>query len=357
MDIKEQIFELTRTELEKIYISKIDLKRIKLCGSYENKEKIISALREQPLTVVNQLIPYIKTKNIEREASMNTDDDNYRELSTVNIYDDLHIKQFSIITSVDDLEYIFTDCSGNLLSEMEMGVESKIAYYGSHSGDIRVEGKYGRPTFQPDLTLLDLEWSVDIKINCKIMGILREDDIPSWVYYLVEGCVNYNDDNINIGIFNIFAALDNFIENMNVNILDYYLSNYTRILDEIKSKYPKDMEYQLDAKSYLKDKIKRYCRDTRRLDEKLKDIMKEVGIKGDNSGFSKLLNMWKSEFKSIEKYRNRIAHGELCNEYDVDFAACLYFILTIILSILHVRDFEKDEWQYIIEREFCFDRS
>lgn len=348
MGVKEDIFKITRYELEDIYLNKIDLNSIRIRGPYSNKEEIISKLRSQPMTIVNQIVPYIKTVEIEEDTSIDTDDD-FRELYTINIYDHIQVKLFSVITSIYDLEYRFKDCDGVAYSDYELGIKAEIEYYSNHSGDIRIKGKYTRPDFQPEMTLLDLDSCLQTKITCTVNGLLREDDIPSWVYYLIEGCVNYDDDNNNIAVFNIFAALDNFIEDMNSEILDYYLIKYNEILEYVETEYPNDREKYLEAKNYLQDKIKKYCRDTRRLEEKLKDVMSEVGIKGDNPKFQKLCNMYKTKFKEIERYRNKIAHGELCNHNELDFAECLYFILTVILSILHVYDFEKDEWQGMIE--------
>lgn len=340
MSIKEDIFKITKSELEDIYMNKINLNSIKIKGPYSNKQSIISQLRDNPMAIVNQVIPYIVTKNIEIQTSIDTDD-NVRENFTINIYDHLIIETFSIITGIYDIKYIFTHYNGEVYEDDYLGIKAKIDYYNNYSGEVWVKGKYTRPNFQPELTLLDVDAIFNTKAKLCVTGLLCEDNVPSWVYYLIEGCVNYRNSNNKIALFNIFAALDNFIEEMNKEVFDYYLIKYKEVLELYSSN---DAEY-LEAKIYLQDKIKNFGKDTRRLEDKLKDIMSEVGIKGDNPKFQKLCNMYKVKFKEIEKYRNMVAHGELHNHNDLDFDESLYYVLTVILSILHVYDFEKNEWQ------------
>lgn len=342
--IKEDILKITKSELEDIYMDKINLNSIKIKGPYSNKQSIISQLRDNPMAIVNQVIPYIRTRDIEIETSINTDD-NYRENQTVNIYNHFSIELFSIITNVSRMEYIFEDSDGEILDDSYLGIDAKIDYYNNYSGEVWVKGKYTRPRFQPELTLLDIDSALNTKAKLYVTGLLREDNVPSWVYYLIEGCVNYNNCNNKMALFNIFAALDNFIEEMNKEVFDYYLLKYKEILEL----YSSDKEKYLEAKIYLQNKIKKFGKDTRRLIDKLKDIMSEVGIKGDNPKFKKLCNMYKVNFEDIEKYRNMVAHGELQNHNELDFAESLYYVLTVILSILHVYDFEEDEWQNSIQ--------
>ncbi|NMM62217.1 hypothetical protein HBE96_05860 [Clostridium sp. P21] len=342
MNVKEEIFNVTKSELERIYMTKVNTNLILLRGSYANKEDIINKLKKDPITIINQIIPHIVTEELKFSTSIESNDD-VREDHPINIYDILHINHFSLITDVSDITYVFEDYLGNITEGSYYGIDAYMDYFNNYSGKISIKGTYTRPGFQPELTLMDIDSALKTKVKLSVTGLANEVNTPSWVYYLVEGCINYVNNNYRMALFNIFASLDNFIEDMIREILDYYLMNYKRFLDT----YVDDNKAYLEAKIYLQDKIKNCSRDNRRLVEKLKDIMSEVNIKGNNPSFQQLCNIYKIEFKKIETYRNKVAHGEPCDE-EPNFGESLYYILTIILSILNVFDFEKDQWQNII---------
>lgn len=348
MEIKEELRQKIEKYLVKIYKNKIDLKQIKLFESFQYKADIISKLNSEPLEIINQIIPHIKNREFNFDTAIETDE-NEREEFKLQIYDSFEIDDFSLITFVSEPEYIFegadTELEGN-----DVGICMNINSFNYFSGEISLKGTFVPPLDTPELRLSDLNLFWNAKVIIHIRGLLKNDIIPGWIYYLVEGCVNYMYHNEKMAIFNIFAALDNFIEDMYNEIFNFYINNYSKLLNSVRRSYPSNSKIFEEAEEHLKNKIKNFARDTKRLDEKLKEVMKEVNIKGDNIKFKKICEMYKINFKDIERIRNKIAHGEIYGTTE-NFGQELYFILTIILSILFVHDFENDQWKKIIKHK------
>ena len=130
-----------------------------------------------------------------------------------------------------------------------------------------------------------------------------------------------------------------------------------RLIKEEVNKYSEYNEsYSINAiaevENFIKGKIKKYSTDNRRLEEKLIDILKEIGIKGDSIEFKNLFSL-KKELKIIESKRNSIGHGEKFkfkekSKYDESIGRVLYVILTIIFSVVMYKDLDKNMWKPLL---------
>ncbi len=263
----------------------------------------------------------------------------------MNVYDEFKVKEFIIITGIGQFEYRFVHDDGTKYRCSEVGIDIDIDTYDYLTGDIYIKGTFSPPDCQPEMNLYLLDNAGKMKENVEVYGIKKNDMTPGWIYYLVEGCVTYNCNNKKMAVLNIFVALHNFIEYLYNKVFEYYVTQYSKLINysiEVNSE-----EYSKNDKICLLGKIKNYAKDTKRLDEKLKEIMREVRMKGDNPEFASLCNINKINFNNIEKIRNKVAHGEIYSVEKVNFGECLYYILTVILSILYVHDFEADTWDEI----------
>lgn len=346
MDFSEAVKEKIRKDLIELYKNTVDRSLIGLKTNYDEKDDIIDELNENPLFIINQIIPNIKCKIYELDSSLASNED-VRVDHTINVYDQFKLKEFILITGIGEFEYKFIHDNGTELRCEEVGVDMNIDHYDYLTGDIYIKGTFSPPYYQPEMDLYLLDNAGIMKAIMKVYGILKSDITPGWIYYLVEGCVTYNCNNKKMAVLNIFAALDNFIEYLYNKVFEYYVSQYNELISYSREKNSE--ECAENDKTSLINKIKSYAKDTKRLDEKLKDIMREVNIKGDNPEFASLCNINKINFSNIERIRNKVAHGEIYSVEEVNFGECLYYILTVILSILYVHDFEADYWNEIIE--------
>lgn len=107
----------------------------------------------------------------------------------------------------------------------------------------------------------------------------------------------------------------------------------------------KDRVDVTEAIKYIQKECEKYSRKDRRLKEKLKDVLKNIGITGDNKDFVKFYCL-KVDFSHYEDLRNDIAHGrDFKNEKLEGF---LFFVVCIIFTIVFADDFADKAWEYHI---------
>ena len=311
--------------------------------SATNKEKIIGALSHHPLNIMNILISYIKNENYTKEAHLIIDSENYKSRSEFPFELCIKIEDFSILTYVGKPNLtIFSSDKVEVADYVDVVINND--RYNHLSGEIFLKGKFSYNSEVDSLILFDdyLEKYIEIDVS----GLLKNDNIPSWIQYLIEGCINLEYKNKKMAFFNIFAAFDNFIELMNKKIFDYYVEYYYEHIKTYKTYNPSWKQEELEeVKEYLKDKIKKYGKETRRIEDKLRDPLKEIEISGNNLNFKDMFSLV-GKFSAIEKMRNTIGHGSKVED-DIDVGSALYIVLTIILSVLLYRDMESNQWKNI----------
>ncbi|MGI2295954.1 hypothetical protein [Paenibacillus sp. GXUN7292] len=350
--LKNKLIEENRSNLVKQYKSMLVTKKVQkafIVNLYEtisylhdskgktNKEMVIELFNSKPLAVINQLIPYLVSKEIVEEANVYLDTDNFREKVEFPFTLSLRAKKFNIITHVSFPSLQFVDSDGNDVNPF-INHEVELDRFNHLSKDIYLKGKFVQD-YSVSHNAFDY---LDKYINVYVTGLLTDEPVPSWVEYLIEGCINMEYSNSKMALFNIFAALDKFIELLNEKIFEYYIVNYNK---QIK-KFSISSEDRIDVSSFLKLKIKKFGKDNRRIIEKLRDALKEVGINGKTDEFKQMYALI-TEVEKIEGIRNDIGHGEKVVG-TIDVGHVLYTVLTIIFSIIHYQDFEKNDWKKII---------
>ncbi|OPX44404.1 hypothetical protein CLHUN_17030 [Ruminiclostridium hungatei] len=313
--------------------------------SLTKKDMIVRILDGNPLRLLSQIVPYIKEKAYHEEVSLNIDSQDFREKFEFPFTECIQIEDFSAISKISSPEItVFHEEGIDVTHNLDIVIKiDRINYL---SGEIYFKGKVSLTREVDDFILFDD--FLDKFIEFTAYGLLKNENVPSWIEYLIEGCINVEYKNKKMALFNFFAAFDNFIELLNKTVFDYYVENYSYNIDLFKNSILEDMDGDVsEAEGYLKDKIKLFGRDTRKIiDEKLRDALKEMGIKGNNPKFEKMFTFI-SKIKDIEKIRNTIGHGSKV-EIDIDIGNCLYYILTVIFSILFYEDIEANEWSNII---------
>jgi hypothetical protein len=302
-----------------------------------NKEMISELFKESPFDLMNQLIPYIVCKEIEVNADVFLDTENFREKYEFPFTSSFRASDFNIITYVSSPSLQLFDSDDNDVTDFA-NFEIELDRFNYLSKEIHFKGKF----IQDDSVSHDAFDSLDKSISIFVTGVLKEELIPSWVEYLIEGCINIEYQNNKMALFNIFASLDKFIELLNNDIFDFYIINFNKILN----KFTNTPEEKIDVSEFLKGKIRKFGKDNRRIMEKLRDALKEVGINGKNQNFLRMYSLIK-EVEEIEEIRNKIGHGEKVIQ-NINIGEVLYTILTIIFSTIKYDDFEKNAWKKIV---------
>lgn len=299
-----------------------------------NKEMMIELLNTTPLTVLNQLIPYLVCKEVIKEADVELDTSDFREKEEFPFTLSLRAGEFNIITDVSSPYLYFYDSEGHDVNAF-INHDIELDRFNHLSKDIFLKGRF----IQNDSVSHNAFDELEKNISLDVTGLLKDELIPSWVEYLLEGCINVEYANNKMALFNIFASLDKFIELLNEKIFDYYIENYNKLI----KKFANTLEDQVDISAFLKTKIKKFGKDNRRIMEKLRDALKEVGIHGKNDDFKQMYSLIK-EAEKIEEIRNKIGHGEKVID-SIHVGHVLYIVLTIIFSTIHHTDFEKNDWK------------
>ncbi|MCY6355373.1 hypothetical protein [Clostridium sp. ZS2-4] len=317
--------------------------------SLTKTELLITVLDEEPFIMLNEMLPNIKEKQIFKSIENINSDDDYTK-HEFNIYDELKCDEFSIITHVDKPSIEYGDYY--YLTNI---VNYDVKYIDLFNKKVYLEGMFIRKN---NVSVWDVE-GLGLKIYCDVKGVLKEDDIPTFIEYLLESCLHIKYKNKKMAFFNLFACFDNFIEILYEKTFNFYVKTYAKHIEELDI-YIKDelediksdeydriySEIFVRIESYFKNKIRYYANQNRRLiDEKLFAVLKDLNIRKNNN-YSKF-NQNVSELKDIESRRNKIAHGEKF-EFDESIGEVAYKILTVMCSILYEQDFFENEWNYLI---------
>lgn len=324
-------------------------------GGLTKTEILLIVLEEEPFIILNEILPYIREHQVFKDIKSINSMDDCRKYEFL-IYDDLKINEFSIITHIDE---------PTIIDEKESWVKDvinfNIKYCDLFDKTVYLEGKFIR---ENNISSWDVE-EAGLRLCCNVKGIMKEDNIPTFIEYLLEACINVKYKNYKMAFFNSFASFDNFIEMLYEKTFDFYIKNYSKYRDELKIYIIDELEEKelgdyegiyneifITVDLYLKKKIRYFANQNRRLiDEKLYSVLKEIDIhKNDKyNKFNKIV----SELKDIEVKRNSIAHGEKI-ELEESIGEVLYKILTVMFSIVYEQDFSSNEWNEILYDEECY---
>ena len=327
---------LSRNDIENVY-DKLPI--ISDSTDKPNKELIKEIFNSKPLVLLNRFIPSLVTKEIHKEVDVYLDTENYRDKSEFPYTISLKAKEFSVVTSVGHPFLEFHSYGEDYSFDIKHVID--LDRFNHLSKEIHLKGKF----IQSESVSHNAFESLDKTISVNVTGLLIDVQVPSWVEYLVEGCINIEYGNNKMALFNIFASLDKFIELLNEVIFDYYIKHYNELIKQLA--ITKEDEFEISL--YLKTKIRKFGKENRRIIEKLKDALKEVGINGKNEGFYNMFSLIK-KVEEIEKIRNKIGHGEKIIER-INVGEVLYTVLTIIFSSILYTDMEDEDWKTIIVEE------
>ncbi|NFT04101.1 hypothetical protein FDF18_12490 [Clostridium sporogenes] len=295
----------------------------------DRKEVIIDLFKEAPTFILDNIFPHISNEKIENSILIYSEDVYWKQHNKIDIYATTKIDGYYKVTEVRLLDYGVYNSKGVLCKDLNgfklrldsidlNKVDNTIILHGHFFGDYR-------KLFQID--------KYNVAVSLDVKGIKNETAVQSWIEYLYEGCSYIENKNNKMAFFNIFAAMDNFINIFHEDIFDYYLEEYKACTNE-------------NVKEDIKDKIRSFSNKEKRLQNKLRHILKELNMIDEKrfNGLNNLFNIWAKKYTKI---RDKIAHGGIYEEsYDIGEVA--YTIVTLMFSILLNIDLTENEWKSII---------
>lgn len=294
----------------------------------EKSEVIIDILEKNPTSMMNYILPYITTKSIIEPIYLQSNDEDWRYDYKCNIYSNFKVDTFSKITHMELSEYGIVEGDGenkiyeNYNTEFEINLD--VGYFNKYSGEGSLIGKF---TGGGDM-LMALDYS-HIEAELYVTGLEKDTECPSWIDYLIEGCLEIENKNNKMAFLNIFASFDNFINDIHEDIFEYYIDDYGKCTNE-------------NVKREMKEKIRLFSNKEKKLRNKRINILNEIGFKKGEE-FNKCITM-------LDKYteqRDKIAHGGIFED-TYKIGEVIYNILTIMFSILSNEDFAKNQWASIV---------
>lgn len=308
--------------------------------SFDPQNYIESYIKSNLFGIVVNTIKDISGKEYYFMGDMDTDDDDYRHINRVQIYWDKTIKGYSrlIDVSLEDygvpsdvdcfrvnegnVEFNSEDCKEylSLITEVpgDFSFNYEIENVNYLNGEVSFKGLLSGPG--NNILLISNE-GVIFKVH--VTGIENATNSPSWLYYLIDGLTDINNNNKKMGFFNIFAALDNLINTQH----EYIFEAYLELCKKIK------------ISEQLKEKIRLYSPKEKKLQNKLVHVLKEFNIEAKN------LESFK-KYEKLVKLRDRVAHGGIFDD-SLDINETAYTILTLIYILLLQENVEATNWKGI----------
>lgn len=300
-----------------------------------SQEEIIKMiLKEDPLKILSNILPYITYDSMIKKFEISCDDLGGGQYDRCEIYSNVCLDEFYKIINVEVIGE--GGVIENINEEMQINydysnfrIKFEKVYYNTYSNKVELRGIYEGNSY--DIYALDY---CALGVELAVTGIKKNIIIPSWCEYIIEGLANIEHKNYKVAFFNICAGFDNFINEIYEDIFDYYLDHYSVCTND-------------NIRNEDKEIIRKFANKEQRLRNKLNAIFNILKI-NKKHGFEKLRtfsDIWDKEYTKI---RDRIAHGGTYdNKYNLEDVA--YTILTIIFSILLHEDLAENQWSTLIE--------
>ncbi|MBP1926828.1 hypothetical protein J2Z76_002698 [Sedimentibacter acidaminivorans] len=359
-DLKIDISEQLQFELSKIISFKpACLKNIISIDEFETslKDIIIRIFNSNPFIVMNEILSCVKEKNIIKEIDniYTMEEDLQKDLLTIQ--DSINLEEFSIITKVYEpevYEKTFED-NENYIDYIKYNI-NYIDYY---EKKLVLDGVLNNYL----LNIYDAENS-GLILKCDVRGVLKDENMMPFLEYILDACVNITYKNNKMAFFNLFAAIDSYIELLYEKVFSFYIENYTYYIENVKDCVEEFYEFLnegdkgkiiSEVNEFLKRKIKYFSNNSRRLiNEKLKPIIKELDpTKEIYFEFDNII----SYLLKAEKIRNTIAHGGR-NIQNYNVGELFYNVLSLIFSITTSDDACLSNWSKVLCRAYyCSDSN
>lgn len=333
---KVEIKQIDSTDLMNGIISKFDLE-VEDSGEWERY--IGKYISENLFNTIARTLGYISTDIYYFYGELETNDENYRFSNSVQIYWNVHLKEYSRVISVS-LEDFGMDqdvCYANVLpngliegiDEQNLNLINSIP--GDYSFDLHLSrlnnlngDAYFEGTFHGEGNRILEVSNIGVIYQIKVVGVKNDTITPSWLEYLIDGLLDLENENKKMALFNLFAALDNLINTEH----EYIYEEYLELCKKIKITEP------------LKEKIRLFSPKEKRLENKLSHILTEFKIRNGTS-----LECYK-HYKKIVTIRDKVAHGGQF-ENGIDVKKTAYSIVALIYILLLQENIEETSWRGI----------
>ncbi|WDL97889.1 hypothetical protein [Alicyclobacillus sp. ALC3] len=305
-------------------------------------EAVDYLIRNDPMKFVSQALSGLEYKEVFLSLDITTDFFD-RLGSTIPVYCNPRLHGFSRIVSAALIEYGILDeecysynqhqlvidevCanSGGLTSlNARIGFECSlhIQSYNQYTGELFVIGH----AINHNVTLSDLDGHEIVgKIGCIALPV--DSSVQTWIECLVDSILDHQNGNKKMAFFNSFAAMDQIIQRFYRGLFEFYLSKSRRgITDE------------------LRRKVKKYANDNRRLDEKLDDVAKELGI----SDFGKM--QCRAKYKELTTTRDSIAHGGMYDLSTLDMGGVYITVFSLLVTLFNAANVEQSGWGLVVSK-------
>ena len=300
------------------------------------KNLLIDIFNDNPFIILSRILDEVKSIEITRKVDDIEAGEDYREYK-FRIYKDFKINELYKVARVDNLKVT------RIIDEEEVDVDFikyKFKNINLFDKTVFLEGQFERID---GISVWDAE-NIGVLVKFDAYGV--HENVSMFYIYIIEACINHQYKNDSMAFFNLFIALNNFIEIIYNKTYKFYIKNYNCYMTSITERYDEDTDEDKEvalkcADDYLKSKIKQFSNLYKKLiNGKLKEVSQEIGM-------FKSIKKLMIRMKDLEKHRNEIAHGDKLT-IDINFGEVLYDILTLMFSIVRRENFDEDAWDYII---------
>lgn len=304
------------------------------------KGLLINIFNKEPCIVLWRIIDDIKKVKISRKINGIDTEEDYREYK-FKVYDNIKIRELYKVIAMDNLQ-VFNNINGEL--EKIDFLKYKFGNINLFEKSVFLDGEFKRVN---NISIWDVEY-MEIFVGFDAYGV--DKNIPLYLNYIIDGCINHKYNNETIAFFNLYAALNNFIEVIYNDTFNFYIEKYSyykEYIEELYSEEYDEIKQKLVMKytdEFLKEKIRKFSNERIKLiDGKLKAVTEELGL------YNKLKELIK-KMKELDLHRNEIAHGDELT-IDINFGEILYDVLSIIFSIIRGDDLANNDLTDLIEND------
>jgi hypothetical protein len=278
------------------------------------------------------LFPQIQLKYIVTKPLYETtfNDEHYRDGKFGVIYNG-KIEEFNRITSLEIESYgIFQSKDSNQYDDIYLTNNINDSSFNLHlnsfnklNGEFSLIGEFSGD--YSDYTIIDFN-GLNFHAKVKITGLLKNQNYPAWMEYVIDGILNYQNQDYKMSILNSYSAFENFVTVIHDIFIFEYLAHKTK----------KQQSELLQLKNFGQEK--------KRLFQKAKDVISFLGLDDLQSVLDQI--------ETYEKTRHKIAHGTIKNSTlsEENFQDIIYCIISFILSISINENLNASNWQTIIKK-------
>lgn len=289
---------------------------------------------------------------IDTVLPMNIDETNHA--SKIALQCSETINEFDIITCVKDPWVSWVDPNNpEQKEEMLYNFSLFIDHFNNFNNKLYLKGEF-MPDYDTGCVLDHFFYYCDLYLNCDLHIIKNHNEKHDFLIYLIESFSYLENHNYKMFLFHLYSSFDGFIQKLYQTIFSFYVENYTYYINKLEDNFNEflsDFELSSNAKCFyiekfknklaihLKNKIKLFSNDVKKLERKLSTIMFELGIKTKNKsgkGEYKYDNLSKAVklFQEISDYRNDISHADAYVDFNRDFTLKVFYNILLLMCAI-----------------------